>query len=173
MTQPATPQTRDCARRTVARRAYSRIATSAALAVATMLATASATAATTVTAASSTSSPIEPSFAGGLAQTIFGLAIVLALIWGAAWLLRRLNVGAPSAGSAIRVLASQAIGQRERVVLVEVADQWLVLGVAPGQVNGLATLPKGELPVRSVASSPFASLLARARNRDGNAGGDA
>jgi flagellar protein FliO/FliZ len=173
MTQRATAQPRDCARRTVVRRGYSRVATLAALAAATMLSSSSVTAATATTAASSTSSPIEPSFAGGLAQTIFGLAIVLALIWGAAWLLRRLNVGAPSAGSAIRVLASQAIGQRERIVLVEVAGQWLVLGVAPGQVTGLATLPKGELPARSVASSPFASLLARARNRDGHAGGDA
>ena len=34
MTQPATPQARGCAQRTVARRAYSRVATSAALAVA-------------------------------------------------------------------------------------------------------------------------------------------
>ena len=98
---------------------------------------------------------------------------MLALIWGAAWLLRRLNVGAPSAGSAIRVLATQALGQRERVVLVEVADQWLVLGVAPGRVSALSTLPKGTLPPRAATPAPFASLLARARQKSGDSAGDA
>jgi flagellar protein FliO/FliZ len=31
-------------------------------------------------------------------------------------------------------------------VLVEVNDTWLVVGVAPGQVNALHTMPKGQLP---------------------------
>jgi flagellar protein FliO/FliZ len=109
---------------------------------------------------------IEPSFAGGLAQTLVGLAVVLALIFGAAWVLRRLNVGASPAGSALRLVASQPLGQRERVVLVEVADQWLVVGVAPGSVTALATLPKGELPPPPAAPLPFASLLARVRRDD-------
>jgi flagellar protein FliO/FliZ len=116
--------------------------------------------------------PVETSFAGGLAQTLLGLGVVLALIWGAAWLLRRLNVGAPSAGSAIRVLATQALGQRERIVLVEVADQWLVLGVAPGRVSALSTLPKGTLPPRAANPAPFASLLARARHGNRQDNGD-
>ena len=33
------------------------------------------------------------------------------------------------------------VGQRERVVVVEVGGSWLVLGVAPGQVRALHTLP--------------------------------
>jgi len=33
------------------------------------------------------------------------------------------------------------LGQRERVVIVEVAGTWLVLGVAPGQVSKLHELP--------------------------------
>jgi flagellar protein FliO/FliZ len=106
---------------------------------------------------------IEPSFAGGLAQTLVGLAIVLALIFGAAWVLRRLNVGASPAGSALRRVASQPLGQRERVVLVEVADQWLVIGVAPGSVAAIATLPKGALPAAPATPPAFASLLARMR----------
>ena len=119
-------------------------------------------------AAPATPAAVEPSFSAGLVQTLFGLIIVLALIWGAAWLLRRLNVGAPSASSAIRILASQAVGQRERVVLIEVAEHWLVLGVAPGQVSALSTLPKGTLPTPSSTASPFATMLARARRGPGD-----
>jgi flagellar protein FliO/FliZ len=37
------------------------------------------------------------------------------------------------------------VGQRERVVLVEVADTWLVIGVAPGHVTALHSMPKGDI----------------------------
>jgi flagellar protein FliO/FliZ len=102
--------------------------------------------------------------AGSLLQTTLGLVLVLALIAGAAWLARRFAPGAARGALPLPVVASQAVGQRERVVVVEVGDQWLVLGVAPGQVNALATLPRGEL--RPATPSPladsFAASLARA-----------
>ena len=43
------------------------------------------------------------------------------------------------------VIGGSAVGQRERVVLVEVADTWLVIGVAPGHVTALHSMPKGEI----------------------------
>ena len=52
--------------------------------------------------------------------------------------------------------------ERERVLLLEVGEHWLVVGVAPGSVTGIATLPRGELPEGPQASAPdFASVLAR------------
>lgn len=102
--------------------------------------------------------------APGLLQATLGLAAVLALIWGAAWLIRRV---APMTGhqhSAIKVIATQSVGQRERVVLVEIGDQWLVLGVAPGQVSALQALPKSALPAAEPLH-PFNRLLALAKAR--------
>ena len=80
---------------------------------------------------------------GGLLQMMVGLLLVLAVIVATAWLLKRfaLNHGAPNGN--IKVIAGAAVGQRERVVLVEVNGTWLVLGVAPGQVRTLHTMPKG------------------------------
>lgn len=101
---------------------------------------------------------------GGLLQAVLGLAIVLALIWGAAWLVRRLQPAMGGTGGALKLVASQGVGQRERIVVVEINEQWLVVGVAPGHVNALATLPKGTLPPAvPVASNAFAAMLARAR----------
>jgi len=98
----------------------------------------------------------------GLVQTLAGLALVLALIFAATWLIRRISPsGRPNA--LLRVVASLTIGQRERVVLIEVGDQWLLLGVAPGAVRALQTLPKGVLP-QADESHPFARLLAAARS---------
>lgn len=38
------------------------------------------------------------------------------------------------------------IGTRERIVLLEVEDTWIVVGVVPGQIKTLHTMPKGETP---------------------------
>ncbi|MDE2366759.1 MAG: flagellar biosynthetic protein FliO [Betaproteobacteria bacterium] len=75
-------------------------------------------------------------------QVMLGLGIVLALMAGLAWLLKRFAGTQRGASGVIRVIGGSAVGQRERVVLVEVADTWLVIGVAPGQVSALHSMPK-------------------------------
>jgi len=101
----------------------------------------------------------------GLLQATLGLAVVLALIRGAAWLLRRLGASGSPANSPIKIIAAQSLGQRERVVLIEFADNWLLLGVTPGQINALQTMPKSTLPDAAPAGAPFARLLALAKNK--------
>jgi flagellar protein FliO/FliZ len=102
--------------------------------------------------------------ASGLAQMIFGLAIVLGLIVLAGWLLRRFGAGPAAAGSLIRVVTAASVGPRERVVVVEVHDTWLVLGVAPGRVNTLHQLPRQVITATEPpARQGFAKWLADAR----------
>ena len=61
-------------------------------------------------------------------QVMLGLGLVLAVMAGCAWLLRRFGGLQRGAGGAIKIIGASAVGQRERVVLVEVADSWLVIG---------------------------------------------
>ncbi|WP_244859739.1 flagellar biosynthetic protein FliO [Nitrosospira sp. NRS527] len=82
---------------------------------------------------------------GSMLQVILGLGLVLAVMAGSAWLLRRFGGLQRRPGGGIKVIGSSAVGQRERVVLVEVADTWLVIGVAPGHVTALHSMPKGEI----------------------------
>lgn len=81
--------------------------------------------------------------AGSLLQFGLGLAIVLGLILGAGWFMKRFSFG-PTGAGLIKVIAGAPVGQRERVVVVEIGDTWMVLGVAPGRVNTLHTLPRGD-----------------------------
>jgi len=104
---------------------------------------------------------------GGLLQATLGLAIVLALIWGAAWIVRRLAPSTRTVSSAIKVVATQNVGPRERVVLVEIAGTWLVVGVAPGRVSALHTLPKSVLAENGTPANPFGRMLARAKGGTG------
>jgi len=82
---------------------------------------------------------------GSMFQVVLGLGFVLALMGALAWLLRRFGGVQQGGGGAIKVIGGSAVGQRERVVLVEVADTWLVIGVAPGHVTALHSMPKGEI----------------------------
>ena len=84
---------------------------------------------------------------GSVLQIIFSLLLVLAAVILVAWVLRRINLPQRGAASLLKVIGGVAVGQRERVVLVEVNDTWLVLGIAPGQVRALHSMPKATLPV--------------------------
>lgn len=96
-------------------------------------------------------------------QMIAGLAVVLAAIGGAAWLARRIGVTPASATGLIRLVSSQSVGAKERVVIVEVGGQWLVLGVAPGRVSSLASVPRQELPAAAPQPFDFRKLLLKAK----------
>ena len=98
-----------------------------------------------------------------LLPLILTLVFVLALIPVAVWILKRLGAGNVSSSAGLRVVAQLSIGQRERLVVVEAGERWLILGVTPSAINRIGTLPKGELPEGPTTSVSFASLLMHAR----------
>lgn len=82
---------------------------------------------------------------GGLLQTTFALLFVLALLLGGAWFVKRFgpkNFG--GGNSAVKLVGSLSLGTRERILVVEVGDQWIVVGASPGRINQLATMPRQE-----------------------------
>ncbi len=85
-----------------------------------------------------------PGLASGFAQMLLGLGVVIALLLATLWLIKRLSAPrGPSAG--LKVLGGVAIGSRERLVLVEVGDKVLVLGVTANSINTLHTTDAGDL----------------------------
>lgn len=91
-----------------------------------------------------------PSATGSVFQMLFGLGVVLALLYAALHVLKKLN-GPRAAAGALKVLGATAVGPRERVVLVEVADTVLVLGVTNSQITALHSLPATSLPTTAAA----------------------
>ncbi|MCM2549307.1 flagellar biosynthetic protein FliO [Burkholderia glumae] len=89
---------------------------------------------------------------GAVLQTLVGLAMVIGLVFGCAWLARRFGFQTARRGGALKVVASVAVGGKESATVVEIGDTWLVLGVAPGNVRLLHTLPAGSPGVTSAAS---------------------
>jgi flagellar protein FliO/FliZ len=88
--------------------------------------------------------PAQPagSAAGSLIQTTFALLLVLALLAALAWFLKRYGPKAAGGSANMRMVGALNLGGRERIMVVEVGDQWIVVGASPGRVNALATMPK-------------------------------
>ncbi len=100
--------------------------------------------------------------AGSLFQVLLSLFLVLGLMMGAAWAIKRFGPKRMAGSATVRVVGGVSLGGRERIVVVEAADQWIVVGVAPGRVNALATMPKQETPTVSdipVSGKNFADWL--------------
>ncbi|MDO9052449.1 MAG: flagellar biosynthetic protein FliO [Gallionella sp.] len=101
---------------------------------------------------------------GNIVQVISSLLLVLVAILAVAWLLKRMNIAQQGTGNLLKVVGSVAIGQRERVVLVEVDDTWLLVGVGPGQIRTLHTMAKTEdwqsgSPDLATSDNKFARML--------------
>lgn len=77
-------------------------------------------------------------------QTLLSLVIVVAVILLIGYGLRKLTSGSARSRRHLKVVGSTMVGTKERVVIVEVKDRWLVLGVGNGNVTKLDKLPKPE-----------------------------
>lgn len=79
----------------------------------------------------------EPVGLGNYLQMFFGLFVVVALIIGMAWFMRRMGSMSGMAAGNLKVLGGISVGQRERIVLVQAGDVQLLVGVAPGEIRTL------------------------------------
>nr|WP_246624844.1 flagellar biosynthetic protein FliO [Oceanobacter mangrovi] len=94
------------------------------------------------------------------------LVLVLGLILLLAWLAQRLRARGGMAAfqggkQPIRVVASQALGMKERIAVVEVGGKQLVLGITAQQINLLTELDE-PLATASEAPASFKELLKKA-----------
>lgn len=106
-----------------------------------------------------------------LIQVSGALLGIIVLILAAAWVVKRVMPGAMKTGTVkgLKVSASASLGARERVVIVNVEDARLVLGVTTQQVTLLHTLPPApaESPSPQDATPEFASLMKNILKRPG------
>jgi flagellar protein FliO/FliZ len=106
--------------------------------------------------------PASGSGFAALMQGLLGLAVVLGALFIFFWLLRRFSPGQTGAQGLVKVVGGVMLGTREKLVVVEVGDQWLLLGVGAGQVSHLHTMPRpANAPTTESAAlpAPFAAKL--------------
>ncbi|EJL03847.1 flagellar protein FliO [Pseudomonas fluorescens Q2-87] len=106
--------------------------------------------------------------AGQLAQLVLGLLLVLGLIFFLAWMLRRVQQAGPAGkGQVIDIVGSRALGPRDRLVLVQVGNEQILLGLSPGTITALHVLKEPvQVPSTEQASPEFAQRLMELLGKD-------
>ena len=106
--------------------------------------------------------------AGQLTQLVLGLLLVLGLIFFLAWLLRRVQQAGPAGkGQVIELIGSRALGPRDRLVLVQVGNEQILLGLTPGTISALHVLKEPvRVPGTEQATPEFAQRLMELLGKD-------
>ncbi|MGH8333515.1 MAG: flagellar biosynthetic protein FliO [Pseudomonas fluorescens] len=121
------------------------------------------------TAAAAAAPAVSSGVAGQLTQLVFGLLLVLGLIFFLAWLLRRVQQAGPAGkGQVIELIGSRALGPRDRLMLVQVGNEQILLGLSPGTITALHVLKEPvQVPSGTEKATPeFAQRLMELMGKD-------
>ncbi|CEK11281.1 flagellar biosynthetic protein FliO [Legionella hackeliae] len=96
---------------------------------------------------------------GELLRVMLGLLLVVGVIVFLSWLLRRLNSAGLGNTNGFRVIASMSLGTREKIMLINTGNRFLLLGVTTGSINTLhdfgEELPAGFLSDNKTSFTEF------------------
>ncbi len=120
-----------------------------------------------VMAAETTASMSSAGMGAQLSKLLLGLLLVIGLIFLLAWLLRRVQQLHPRGAQVIKIVSTQALGPRERLVLVQVGGEQILLGLSAGRITQLHVLEEPvHLPDAEPATPEFAQRLMELLGKD-------
>ena len=103
---------------------------------------------------------IDPVSSSYLLKLTGGLILVVAIIFLLAWLLKKMNFNQQSQQGLIQIVSALSIGTRDRILLVQVGEEQILLGLTPGRIEKLHSLASLIEFSATIDSKPsFASKL--------------
>lgn len=102
-----------------------------------------------------------------LSKLLLGLLLVVGLIFLLAWVLRRVQQLNPRGTQVIKLISTQALGPRERLILVQVGSEQVLIGLSAGRITPLHVLKEPvHLPDSEPANPEFAQRLMELLGKD-------
>ncbi len=94
-----------------------------------------------------------------LVQVVLGLGLILALIFGLSWGLKWVNrMTGVQTHKHVKVLSQTPLGIKEKLVVVEVANKKLLLGLTASNISLLHSFAEGEFEQSSaIEATPVAT----------------
>lgn len=102
--------------------------------------------------------PVSPTY---MMKLTLGLVAVVAIIFAIAWMLKRFNLTQQSQSGIIKIIAGLPLGTRDRIVLLQVGNDQILVGLSPGRMEKLHTLSD---PVIAEESNKFQTSFAQRIN---------
>ncbi len=114
-----------------------------------------------VPAQTSQSTAAQTNSASQLAALIGGLALILVLIYGLSWFVKRFSQGGFLNNPTMKIVTAMPLGTRERLMLIDVGGKQLLLGVTATQINTLHVFddPVVQTGSNQPATSDFSQKL--------------
>ena len=94
-----------------------------------------------------------------LLQVIGSFVVVILLLVGVLVLLRRFNGVSSQMSGNMRVVSSVGVGQRERVVLLQVGEEQILVGVGPGNVRKIHAFDEPVVEPSASTTPSFSDVL--------------
>lgn len=95
-----------------------------------------------------------------LFNVALGLVLIVILILVLAWFLRRFGQGGAFNSKSMKILATLPLGTRERLLVVDVGGQQILLGVTPSEITSLHVFETPVIdPDQAGGSSEFSQKL--------------
>ena len=100
----------------------------------------------------------SPMSSGYLVRLVLGLFAIVVLIFVLGRFVSRFNVTQGTSNGALKIIAGLPTGARDRIVLLQVGEEQVLLGLTPGRIEKLHTL---SVPVEQAEESAASGAFAR------------
>lgn len=106
-----------------------------------------AMAAETAVAANSTTFP-------SLARVLISLIVVIGFLIVLSVLFKKFGLNRMTSTFPVKIIGAMSLGRNQRLVMIEVGDEWIVLGVTPQHISTVTKMPRQEVEVNAGADTP-------------------
>jgi len=84
-----------------------------------------------------TSDPFSASY---LFKLIAVMGFILLLIFALAWMMKKMQWAQNSQNGLIQIVSAVAVGQRDRIALIQIGEEQILVGLTPGKIEKLHVL---------------------------------
>ena len=109
-----------------------------------------------------TQAAAEPLSSPYLLKLTAGLLLVVMVIFLFAWVLKKFNLTQQSKSGLLRIVAGLNLGTRDRIVLLQVGEEQILLGLSPGRIEKIHLLA---IPLDCDSDEPGTPAFAQKLNQ--------
>ncbi len=110
---------------------------------------------------------VDPLSSGYLFKLTLGLVGIVLLIFALAWLMKKMQLTQFSQNGLIQIVSAISVGHRDRIALIQVGEEQVLVGLTPGRIHTLHTLKSpvaiapSSMPTAASFSDKFKQVLAQ------------
>lgn len=117
---------------------------------------------------------IEPVSSSYIGRITIGLALIILLIFLLAWVMKKMQLAPQSGQQLIKIISAISVGHRDRIALIQVGEEQILVGLTPGRIQKLHELKtvvevsQSDLMNTAAFSEKFTQLMGRNKKNTGH-----